>query len=181
MNLSGFDSGFENDSPQSHDSRTNQDQGISKLPDFLPLAKSGHSLESDMMFGYFIIRWRPKAMLQNAPIPISFSQDRITTQSAIFYGFRPADSLELHENYAGPATYSFTINPTLRNAWNTIKKLQPAKKMQPFKGMKEGLDMNELVFSSNFESGNLDKAIKLKADEYDLYLRTDSNSRGHNQ
>lgn len=36
-----------------------------------------------------------------------------------------------------------------------------------------------IVFDSDFESGNLDLVFQYKQDEYDLYLRVDSNSRGH--
>ena len=39
----------------------------------------------------------------------------------------------------------------------------------------------ELVFDSNFESGNLDMIIKKKDLEYDLYMRVDTNTRGHHQ
>jgi len=37
----------------------------------------------------------------------------------------------------------------------------------------------ELVFDSNFESGNLDMVIKKKDFEYDLYMRVDTNTKGH--
>ena len=37
----------------------------------------------------------------------------------------------------------------------------------------------DVIFDSCFESGNLDLAIKIKENEYDLYLRVDSNSRGY--
>ena len=37
----------------------------------------------------------------------------------------------------------------------------------------------ELIFDSKFESGNLDMAIKLKDFEYDLYMRVDTNTKGH--
>jgi len=39
----------------------------------------------------------------------------------------------------------------------------------------------ELIFDSNFESGNLDMVIKVKDYEYDLYMRVDTNTRGHHQ
>jgi hypothetical protein len=38
-----------------------------------------------------------------------------------------------------------------------------------------------LQFDSNFEGGNLDVVVRTKEDEYDLYIRADSNARGHNQ
>jgi hypothetical protein len=37
----------------------------------------------------------------------------------------------------------------------------------------------QYLFNSNFESGNLDAAIRVKSDEYDCFLRSDSNTRGH--
>ena len=36
-----------------------------------------------------------------------------------------------------------------------------------------------LKFESNFESGNLDMVIKKSKSEYDLYMRVDTNTRGH--
>lgn len=39
--------------------------------------------------------------------------------------------------------------------------------------------MNTLKFDSYFEGGNLDCAIKVCKDEYDLYLRPDTNTKGH--
>ena len=38
---------------------------------------------------------------------------------------------------------------------------------------------SELVFDSAFESGNLDMVIKTKPMSYDLYMRVDTNTRGH--
>lgn len=39
----------------------------------------------------------------------------------------------------------------------------------------------ELIFDSNFESGNLDMVIKTREFEYDIYMRVDTNTRGHHQ
>lgn len=36
-----------------------------------------------------------------------------------------------------------------------------------------------LIFDSKFECGNLDKVVMVNANEYDLYMRVDSNTRGH--
>jgi hypothetical protein len=40
-------------------------------------------------------------------------------------------------------------------------------------------DATDLLFDSNFESGNLDYAGKVSDVEYDLLMRLDSNSRSH--
>lgn len=37
----------------------------------------------------------------------------------------------------------------------------------------------ELRFDSAFESGNLDSVFEIKPWEYDLYMRVDTNTRGH--
>ena len=38
---------------------------------------------------------------------------------------------------------------------------------------------NDLIFDSCFEGGNLDLVIKTNINEYDLFMRSDSNTRGH--
>lgn len=35
------------------------------------------------------------------------------------------------------------------------------------------------IFDSNFESGNLDMVVQVAPREFDLYMRVDSNTRGH--
>jgi hypothetical protein len=40
---------------------------------------------------------------------------------------------------------------------------------------------NELIFDSNFESGNLDLVIKRRDLEYDIFMRVDTNTKGHHQ
>lgn len=39
--------------------------------------------------------------------------------------------------------------------------------------------LNEVIFDSFFETSNLDCAIKVGDNEYDLYMRVDSNTKGH--
>ena len=49
-----------------------------------------------------------------------------------------------------------------------------------FEGMNPTLNLSEqLLFQSRFQSGNLDCVVKVSEDEYDLFLRIDSNTRGH--
>lgn len=45
--------------------------------------------------------------------------------------------------------------------------------------MDEETVKGELVFDSNFESGNLDMVIKRRDLEYDLFMRVDTNTKGH--
>lgn len=44
-----------------------------------------------------------------------------------------------------------------------------------------GIDSNELEFNSSFESGNLKKVIKIRENEYDLFLNSDVNTDSHHQ
>jgi hypothetical protein len=37
------------------------------------------------------------------------------------------------------------------------------------------------IFDSDFESGNLDMVIQTKPRDFELYMRVDTNSRGHHQ
>ena len=53
---------------------------------------------------------------------------------------------------------------------------------RPFQGANPALKgPPELLFDSNFESGNLDAAVQVGPGEYDLFMRVDSNTRGHVQ
>lgn len=38
---------------------------------------------------------------------------------------------------------------------------------------------DHVIFDSDFESGNLDLVFEYTNNEYDLYLRIDSNTKGH--
>ncbi len=38
---------------------------------------------------------------------------------------------------------------------------------------------SSLNFSSDFESGNLDLAVRVKPNEYDCFIRSDTNTKGH--
>jgi len=49
-----------------------------------------------------------------------------------------------------------------------------------FSGMCPSVDQEEeLIFDSNFESGNLDMVLKPGQFEYDLFMRVDTNTPGH--
>ena len=45
--------------------------------------------------------------------------------------------------------------------------------------IKHTVTNKQLVFDSAFESGNLQLAVKVKPNEYDLFLRSDTNTKGH--
>ena len=119
-------------------------------------------------------------LLKGGPIPLTFTWNCNADRSPIFLGYRPEDSLELHDVFS-ENTYPFEVKPFLRQAYNLYKKSQPKKNKRAYEGMKKGLSSDELCFNSKFEGGNLDKVVKSALNEYDLYIRTDSNTCGHNQ
>lgn len=152
------------------------DTNKSELIPFIPLVQSGISLEPDMLFG-----WKPKAITSGGPIPINFTMESFPTKGCIYYGYRPEDSIELHETFSGNSSYPFTVNTTVKQAYKIIKKKSAKKDCRPFVGMKAGVNEDSLYFNSKFESGNLDKVSRVKENEYDLYIRNDSNTCGKNQ
>jgi hypothetical protein len=90
-------------------------------------------------------------------------------------------------------TYRFKFPPNM----NVIEACMPPKKKsedRPFTGMNpliltnlnnsinpEMFSSPSLIFDSMFESGNLDMVVQIREHEYDLYMRVDSNTRGHHQ
>jgi hypothetical protein len=69
------------------------------------------------------------------------------------------------------------------SAYEYMTKKQRRPDYREFVGMRPGLPTNELIFDSAFECGNLDQVVVAcsQTAEYDLYMRNDSNTRGHNQ
>lgn len=54
------------------------------------------------------------------------------------------------------------------------------KHTRPFKGMNPTIKLSDTaVFDGLFESANLDAVIKVGPHEYDIFMRVDSNTRGH--
>lgn len=181
---SGFEEDHENnillDPVKSKSSSTTTlhptDINNSEIIPFIPLVQSGISLEPDMLFG-----WKPKTTTTGGPIPINFTMESIPTKGCIYYGYRPEDSIDLHETFSGASSYPFSINPTVKQAYKIIKKKTVKKDGRPFVGMKAEVDEETLIFNSKFESGNLDKVSKINENEYNLYIRNDSNTCGKNQ
>ena len=160
------------------------DEESRKIPPCPPLPAQQYSLAPDMYFG-----WKPKNLTSGAPVPIQFYEEELphvqdpTTQEdlpAIYYGFRPTDSLILHRTLS--RTYSFNQNHPLMSAYeflSTRNAKRPIYLHRPFQGMQ--LTCSGLHFDSRFECGNLDKVVMVSEDEYDLYLRSDTNTTWHYQ
>lgn len=160
------------------------DEESQKIPPCPPLPGQHYSLAPDMYFG-----WKPKNLASGAPVPIQFyeeelphAQDPITQEDlpAIYYGFRPTDSLILHRTLS--RTYSFNQNHPLMSAYEFLSARnakRPVYLQRPFQGMQQ--PCAGLHFDSRFECGNLDKVVMVSEDEYDLYLRSDTNTTWHYQ
>lgn len=133
-----------------------------------------------MIFG-----WAPKLNF-NVPIRLSFKH-RVIDDIVSFYehdadliylGFRPNDSIILHKQYS--QHYHFKYESILQNPRlaHLIPLIMSNQTQRVFTGMSPSYS-GFTSFNSIFEGGNLDLVIKVGQDEYDLFMRVDSNTRGH--
>lgn len=109
---------------------------------------------------------------------------------ATYYGPRFRDSLEMHRAYANkPGGYTFKFPSKMNVIEAATLKTKP---VWPFLGMNPAVletgsidkvlfKKPSLHFDAHFECGNLDQAFQVREAEYDLYMRVDSNTRGHHQ
>lgn len=85
-------------------------KGIIKEPE--PIQQTIYSLEPDYKMG-----WRPSINYNGIPIPLLFDyeDDRILSylddkrSQIIYYGYRPQDSLHMHETFARKGKYPFNF------------------------------------------------------------------------
>lgn len=92
----------------------------------------------------------------------------------------------MHEELA--QLYHFKYDHLYRNNYSHLQpfyrkfyaEFQP-QTARSFRGMNPTIEDSEVTFDSSFESGNLDAAIRVVSGEYDLFMRIDSNTRGHLQ
>lgn len=70
---------------------------------------------------YNYISWRPNTKLKGIPIPLRFNYQNdylldymnFKNEQPVYYGWRPADSLSIHEKYAkGNYQYNFPTKET---------------------------------------------------------------------
>ena len=153
-------------------------------PPSIPLSGFTHSLVPDMYFG-----WRPQ-LLHGGPIPLLFNKCELpisrnpqTNQDfpVIFHGFRPRDTVVMHQKFAGKESYPVPTIPAVDIYEFLHRNDQTLKDYRPFVGMNPAFHPFEHTFDSCFESGNLDKVVQIAENEYDLYMRVDANTRGYHQ
>ena len=154
------------------------------VPQSNPLAQGELSLIPDILMG-----WRPK-FDKAGPVPLSFDMQQLPTARhivkgtdlpCVFHGFRPRDTIVMHRTFKEKSSYPFPyINSAVQEALEFLSmRDQLSKDTRPFVGMRKGQD--SVVFEATFESGNLDQVYKVSDSEYDLYMRADANTLGHNQ
>ena len=103
-----------------------------------------------------------------------------------YLGFRPINSFAMHKKFS--EFYNFRFNNILSiEKYETILRfIEEERKIDKvdgwnFLGMNPNSNPKDLIFNSIFECGNLDCAIKLNQNEYDLFMRVDANTKGHLQ
>lgn len=141
----------------------------------LPLIQKKYSLEPDMIFG-----WKPKVP-KSTPIPLDFglnplpvSKDQNDQKFPVIYiGYRPQNSHSMHKYFSDASTYNYLFKSPA-----AIDIKYNHKSITKFYGMKAEFK-KEIEFDSAFECGNLDKAVKISKNEYDLYMRSDTNTYGN--
>lgn len=108
----------------------------------------------------------------------------------MYMGPRVANSQLMHKRYArkklpdGTFSYNFKIPLRMGDAQSKRK-----EKQREFIGMNPKLgslienfdSKKELIFNSDFESGNLDLVYKVKPFEYNCFMRVDTNTKGNQQ
>jgi len=181
---------------------TEEDKSL--LPPSIPLVDKRYSMEADMLFG-----WKPKyAPELSIPITfktgfldsiISYLEELEEEEKSInmklmglgeglflrpqvvYRGFRPDDTYEMHNRFSSNPEYDNGILEKLERvkAMNNQKRDDPNKDSKIGIGMSKDVSKDCLIFDSMFEGGNLDCVIRVGANEYDLFMRSDTNTRGH--
>jgi cytosolic carboxypeptidase protein 2/3 len=138
-----------------------------------PLVSKGYSLEADMLRG-----WRPPKYRTEYPLLYETDYEYNQSNICIYTGYKPPDSFAIHAEYSDgtDATYPFEYSePGLITYLNRKRKLLPCIP----NGMAADIPDDCLIFDSKFEGGNLDRVEMVSKDEYDLYMRIDTNTNGH--
>ena len=141
------------------------------------LDEINYGLDNDMLFG-----WKPSITLK-APFPIYFidkKREGIQNKVTVVYkGFLPRHSYLMHDQYSGLDTYSLYDDGFTMYKKPNIQKMTKEDNGDCFPY--QNLEGGSVIFNSCFESGNLDSVIRRDSKTYELFLRVDSNTRGHTQ
>ena len=138
------------------------------------------SIKNDLFFG-----WKPKIGIKN-PFPL-FYNDRLiqnleTLCNYLYRGFRPVHSYKLHEYFSGQGKYPYSNKSFSLYMNEEIKELMKLNVKHDLPELKPSgcqAGSPQVEFDSFFESGNCDLVVESSHLKYDVYLRVDSNTRGH--
>lgn len=152
---------------------------MEEIPAPLPLIQKKYSLEPDMIFG-----WKPK-IPKSSPIPLDFNLNPLPSCKdnpdqkfpIIYHGYRPPNSHIMHKLFSNKSTYNYLIKSSISVDIEYNYKNAAVNSLGRYNGMKKEFT-EEIEFDSFFECGNLDKVIKYSKNEYDLYMRSDTNAYG---
>lgn len=138
----------------------------------LPLVSKGYSLEADMLTG-----WRPLNIKDPYPLFFDSDYEYLNLKPCIYQGYKPNDSFEIHSIFSDGTDHTYAFDSTQTSiATYLLKKGRNEKQEDQIVNY---IDEDALVFDSKFECGNLDRVEMVSKDEYDLYMRIDSNTSGH--
>lgn len=148
-----------------------------------PKSAKFYSLIPDLATG-----WKPKNLKIPAPILIKY-RSPLVSQLLRYYREQPARIVYLGPRYANSLTfhekvqheYSLKCGVTSEDMPQHMRELyfEEEEQARPFEGMNPR--HSGLRFDSFFESGNLDLVVRAAEDEYNLFLRPDTNTCGHMQ
>lgn len=136
-----------------------------------------------------ITGWMPK--LPSCPIPLTYQNAlvqavilKIETDpryQIIYRGSRNINSVHLHKKngyrWKYREKYEVKVNAIAEAVEKVGKEDTPID--SPTNPHHSCPLQNGINFDSDFESGNLDVAIKVKPNEYDCFIRSDTNTKGH--
>jgi hypothetical protein len=140
--------------------------------------QQSYPLEPDMIFG-----WRPKLPL--SPVPLSYRNNYVdwlvqqvnTTNSKlrlVYLGGRPSNSVKINQQYdyqwKSRSKYNLNV-AVLRDKIETVGCSSNRRIVRPV--------VCNYQFNSSFEGGNLDAVVAVATDEFDCFIRSDSNTQGH--
>ena len=123
-----------------------------------------------------ISSWKPNLDYEGAPYSFNFDYEDwkfpyIDQDSIIYCCNRFSDSLDMHTCFGKSYDFKKPTSGKLNLAEIRRKKI--------VNQWKASSSEDNLEFDSNFESGNLDLVVKKSTFEYDLFMRSDSNSGRH--
>lgn len=137
-----------------------------------PLVSKGYSLDADMLSG-----WRPPNHRKPYPLIFESEIEYPENKLCVYTGYKPADSFIIHKVLSDGTqdTYPFDYSEPALVSYFSKK----VKEHFVLYKIPEAMPEDCIIFDSKFECGNLDRVEFISKDEYDLYLRIDTNSSGH--